>query len=37
MAKEKAKKKTAPAKSILTDTSYTFLREYINNPSPTGF
>jgi putative aminopeptidase FrvX len=37
MAKEKAKKKAAPAKSILTDASYTFLREYINNPSPTGF
>jgi putative aminopeptidase FrvX len=37
MAKVKAKKKAAPAKSILTDASYTFLREYINNPSPTGF
>jgi len=31
MAKEKK------AKSILTDASYTFLRNYINNPSPTGF
>jgi putative aminopeptidase FrvX len=37
MAKEKAKKKAAPSKSILTEASYTFLREYINNPSPTGF
>jgi putative aminopeptidase FrvX len=37
MAKEKAKKKATPTKSILTETSYTFLREYINNPSPTGF
>ncbi len=35
MAKEKAKVK-AP-KSLLTDESYTFLRNYINNPSPTGF
>jgi putative aminopeptidase FrvX len=25
------------AKSILTDQSYTFLKNYINNPSPTGF
>ncbi len=24
-------------KSILTDTSYSFLKNYINNPSPTGF
>src|ERR1700742_4554305 len=31
MAKEKK------AKSILTDDSYTFLKNYINNPSPTGF
>lgn len=31
MAKAKA------PKSILTDQSYTFLRNYINNPSPTGF
>src|SRR5436190_9212161 len=37
MAKEKAKKKAASEKSILTEKSYTFLREYINNPSPTGF
>ena len=27
----------AKSKSILTDNSYKFLREYINNPSPTGF
>ncbi|MEO6233002.1 MAG: M42 family metallopeptidase [Ferruginibacter sp.] len=31
MAKSKA------SKSILTDESYSFLRKYINNPSPTGF
>src|SRR5450432_2920854 len=31
MAKSKAQK------SILTNESYTFLRDYINNPSPTGF
>ncbi|MEO6732161.1 MAG: M42 family metallopeptidase [Ferruginibacter sp.] len=31
MAKAKA------PKSILTDESYTFLKDYINNPSPTGF
>ncbi|MEO5890226.1 MAG: M42 family metallopeptidase [Ferruginibacter sp.] len=31
MAKAKA------PKSILTNESYSFLREYINNPSPTGF
>lgn len=31
MAKAKA------PKSILTNESYTFLRDYINNPSPTGF
>ena len=37
MAKEKSKKKAAAAKSVLTESSYTFLREYINNPSPTGF
>ena len=45
MAKEKAKEKTLKkekqqpkaAKSILTETSYSFLKDYINNPSPTGF
>ena len=37
MAKEKSKKKSTPAKSVLTESSYTFLRQYINNPSPTGF
>lgn len=31
MAKVKA------PKSVLTNDSYTFLRNYINNPSPTGF
>lgn len=30
-------KKTRSGKSILTDKSLTFLRNYINNPSPTGF
>jgi putative aminopeptidase FrvX len=32
-----AKAKVKPAKSILTDKSYDFLKNYINNPSPTGF
>lgn len=36
MAKSKEKKSKAP-KSILTDASYTFLKNYINNPSPVGF
>ena len=29
--------KTKQPKSILTAESYAFLRDYINNPSPTGF
>jgi len=29
--------KAKKTKSILTDKSYTFLKNYINNPSPTGF
>jgi putative aminopeptidase FrvX len=29
--------KVKKAKSILTDQSYIFLKNYINNPSPTGF
>jgi putative aminopeptidase FrvX len=29
--------KSAKAKSIFTDSSYTFLKTYINNPSPVGF
>jgi len=29
--------KTQKKKSILTDQSYEFLKNYINNPSPTGF
>jgi putative aminopeptidase FrvX len=29
--------KAKKAKSILTDNSYNFLKNYINNPSPTGF
>lgn len=41
MAKATAKKSTsnkAPrSKSIIPDSSYTFLRDYINNASPTGF
>ena len=37
MAKAITTKKTKTAKSILTDESYAFLKNYINNPSPTGF
>lgn len=34
----KAKKETAPAEStVITDSSFQFLRDYINNPSPVGF
>src|ERR1044072_9543606 len=29
--------KTTAKKSILTDKSFTFLKNYINNPSPVGF
>ncbi|MEJ7673601.1 MAG: hypothetical protein WKF59_13080 [Chitinophagaceae bacterium] len=29
--------KAKRAKSILTDKSFEFLRNYINNPSPVGF
>ena len=29
--------KAAKTKSILKESSYTFLENYINNPSPTGF
>jgi len=29
--------KAKKSKSILTDNSYSFLKNYINNPSPTGF
>ncbi len=36
MAKIKNEKVKA-AKSILNENSYTFLKNYINNPSPTGF
>ena len=32
-----AKKTKAKTKSILTDTSYQFLKNYINTPSPVGF
>ena len=35
MAKEKAKVKAA--KSVLTNQSYEFLKNYINTPSPSGF
>ncbi len=35
MAKSKPKPKAA--KSVLTEASYKFLKDYINNPSPTGF
>lgn len=39
MAKEKIKdkEKSKSPKSILTESSYEFLKKYINNPSPTGF
>lgn len=37
MAKAKTKPKAKTAKSILTDNSYLFLKNYINNPSPVGF
>ncbi len=36
-AKAKVKSKAKASKSILTNDSYTFLKNYINNPSPTGF
>lgn len=36
MAKAK-KASSVKTKSILTDQSYTFLKNYIDNPSPTGF
>src|SRR6195952_206422 len=29
--------KTKKSKSLISNESYTFLRNYINNPSPTGF
>ncbi len=32
-----AKKETKKAKSIFTQNSLTFLKDYLNNPSPTGF
>ncbi|HMO63114.1 MAG TPA: M42 family metallopeptidase [Ferruginibacter sp.] len=37
MAKEKSKAKSKPAKSLLNNNSYNFLRNYINNASPVGF
>ena len=37
MAKAKAVKKPKAVKSILTESSYSFLKNYINNASPTGF
>ena len=37
MAKVKKVAKVKKTKSILNDQSYTFLKNYINNPSPTGF
>jgi len=33
----KSKEKVKAPKTVLTKESYTFLRDYINNPSPTGF
>jgi putative aminopeptidase FrvX len=35
--KEKIDKKEKKEKKIITDQSYSFLRSYINNPSPVGF
>jgi putative aminopeptidase FrvX len=37
MAKAKKSKAVPKKKSILTDASYAFLRNYINTPSPVGF
>ena len=37
MAKKAASKKTKSEKSILTPKSLEFLKNYLNNPSPTGF
>jgi putative aminopeptidase FrvX len=37
MAKEKSKAKSKAAKTLLTENSYNFLRNYINNASPVGF
>ena len=37
MAKAKKAKSVSKKKSILTDESYAFLRNYINTPSPVGF
>ena len=31
------KKSKAKTKSVLTETSYQFLKNYINTPSPVGF
>ncbi|PZP49140.1 MAG: peptidase M42, partial [Pseudopedobacter saltans] len=30
-------KKKNTSKDIITENSFSFLKEYINNPSPTGF
>jgi len=35
--KEKIVKKEKRSRKIITDNSYQFLKNYINNPSPTGF
>ena len=35
--KEKVKEKLKVTKSVITENSYKFLKDYINNPSPTGF
>jgi putative aminopeptidase FrvX len=35
--KEKTVKKEKRSRKIITDSSYQFLKSYINNPSPTGF
>lgn len=37
MAKANKSRKENDSKSILTNTSFQFLRDYINNPSPVGF
>ncbi len=37
MAKQAKEKSKSKQKSVLTDTSLSFFRKYINNPSPVGF
>lgn len=37
MAKSKSKSKSKKEKSVLTEKSWSFLKQYINTPSPVGF